>query len=83
MPRRKLKGKGVWSAIKSAYNYLHKHKPLSKAAELAGLIPHPYAQAVSEIGAPLLKMAGLGRKRKGMSNISNKKKMQYVRSFKK
>lgn len=76
--RRRIKGKGILSSLKSAYAFLHKYQPLSKIAGLAGLIPHPYAKIASGIGAPLLKMAGLGKKK-----YKRKSKMAHVRSFKK
>lgn len=80
---RRLKGKGLLSSLKSVYGFLHKYQPLSKIAGLAGLIPHPYAKIASGIGAPLLKMAGLGKKKYKHKGKSNKSKMAYVRSFKK
>lgn len=79
--RRRIKGKGILSSLKSAYAFLHKYQPLSKIAGLAGLIPHPYAKIASGIGAPLLKMAGLGKKK--YKRKSNESKMAHVRSFKK
>lgn len=56
--RRRMVGRGkVWDWIKKAHNWIKSNKVISR---VAGLIPHPYAQAIST-GASTL---GYGRRRR-------------------
>ena len=62
-PIRRHRGRGIfdsiWSGLKSGYNWLREHKPISR---IAGMINHPYAQKVGEVAGAL----GFGRRRRHM-----------------
>jgi hypothetical protein len=66
----------------SVNNFLKKWKPISTLASLGTLVPNPLIKTLSAGTAIVASKMGYGKGRVKKS-ISNKKKMAFVRSFKK